>query len=101
MRVYIAPFVYLAVMLGIFLFAPEERRSETQQRIRRDINFYLASELAIVLMAMVALWLYRSRWVYWFGWPAWVVTLILIGISVARVFRTEEPEPPSAFDDKA
>lgn len=100
MRVYIAPFVYLAVMLGIFLFAPEERRSETQQRIRRDINFYLTMELVIVGLAMIGLSLYRSRWLLWFGWPAWIIALALIGISVSRVFRTEEPEPPSAFEDQ-
>ncbi len=96
-QTWLAPFVFAAVILGIYLYGPEERREQIQKRIRTDLNFYLSSDLVLVaaaLLDMVFLW--RARWA---DWTVWILLAVLLGVGVRRVMAEPPPPPPSAFDE--
>ena len=59
-QTWVIPFVFLAVMLAVWLFAPEARRDEIHERIMRDINYYLICELVLILAGMIALIYFRN-----------------------------------------
>jgi hypothetical protein len=90
-QTWLVPFIYLAVVLGLYLFGPQERRSELQLRVRGDLNFYLLCDIILVPLAIWATLDWRHRWIDYF---TWAVMLVLLVISVRRMFAVPEPTEP-------
>jgi hypothetical protein len=95
---WVIPFILLAVVLAIYLFAPAERRAAVQQRIRDDINFHIIADLILVLLAIVSTLFSRHPWL---RGVAWVALVTAIAACVARIFARKPAVPQSAFDDPA
>jgi hypothetical protein len=92
---WVIPFIFLAVVLAIYLFAPAERRAALQQRIRDDINFHLIADLVLVLLAIASTLLDRQPWL---RAVAWLVLIVAIAAGVRRIFARQPTAPPTAFD---
>ena len=91
---WLPPFVYLAFVLGVCLFGPEERRPELQARVKNDINYYLSVALVVIVFSILASMTYRS---YFMAAVAWIAAVVAIFISQRRLFAPTEPPPPEAF----
>jgi cobalamin synthase len=95
---WLAPFMLLAVLLAIYLYAPAARREALQKRIREDINFHLIADLILVVFAVSSTLLYRQGWL---RYATWVALAMAVVACTRRVFAQPPPPPPSAFDDDA
>src|SRR5262245_21727212 len=93
MFVYLAPFLYIASMLAVYLYAPEERRVVAQKNIRTEPNFYL---ICGVILTFLSIFGYRSAYYgsWWLAALTWLVAIIMIVVSARKAL-----EPPPA-DDK-
>lgn len=101
--IWLAPFIYLGVLVSLYLYAPREKRADIQKRMKTHINLLLGLALVIVILAVTA-------YVKAYGgprtsptmltWVTWIALVGGVGYAVFMAFTPEAPAPPSAFDDK-
>jgi hypothetical protein len=90
-QTWVIPFLFLSVMLGLYLFFPEQHRARVQAAIRRELNYLLIAELILIALAIPStLW---SRAI-WLRLIVWLVFLVVTGVCVRRVLAP----PPSEED---
>ncbi len=93
MQTWIVPFIYLAVMLGIYLFGPRDRRATIQEAARGDLNYYILCDLALVALSIVATLTYRPVWL---DYVAWGALAVLGGLSARKIWQGKpDSEIPS------
>ncbi|MGI8907571.1 MAG: hypothetical protein ACR2IE_13895 [Candidatus Sumerlaeaceae bacterium] len=94
-QTWLVPFIYVAVMLALYLFAPRARRATVQQRMRTDPNFYLVANISLIPLAIWATLDPRQRWI---DYLSWALLLVLVIVSIQRALQapvsTEAEEPP-------
>jgi hypothetical protein len=95
--VYLAPFVYVAALAGIYLYAPENRREIARKNLTSRPNFYLICGLALSILAIIADRLAFQRSV-WLAILVWVGTIALIWLSARRALESK-PDTPSEDPD--
>ena len=101
--VWLAPFIYLGVLLSLYLSAPSMKNPEIQTRIKKRINTLLGLALLIIVLAVLA---YLKA----YGGPrtgpttlAWVTWVALVGALSYSAYVSFSPEPetpPSARDNQ-
>src|SRR5436190_325702 len=77
MQSWIVPFVYAALVLGLYLLFPEQKRPMIQKRIRHEINYYIIADLILIALAIVSTLAYRQHWLKWLTWGALVIATYL------------------------
>jgi hypothetical protein len=92
-QTWLVPFIYLAVVLGVYLFAPEANRAKTQQRMRADINFFLICDILLIPLAIGATLDWRHRYIDYIAW------ILLIGLLVISIRRALSEPPPVEPDE--
>ncbi len=93
MKTLVVPFIYVALVLGIFLFGPQERRTQIQAAARRELNFYIICDLVLVALTIAATLTYRQIWI---DYAAWGALVILGGVSARKLWRgSTAAESPS------
>ena len=101
--VWLAPFVYLGVVLSLYLSAPSLKKPDVQKRMKTQINTLLGLALVMVVLAVTA---YMQAYggprtgpttLAWVTWIALVATLIF---AATISFSAEPPAPPSAFENQ-
>ena len=73
MQSWIIPFIYIAVILGVYLLSPENNRAMIQKRIRRDLDFYIVADLILIVLAISSTLAYRQHWLQWISIAALIV----------------------------
>lgn len=87
-QTWVIPFLFLTVILGLYLFAPEQRRGQVQTSIRRQINYLLTAELILIALAIPStIW---SR-VLVLRFLAWLAFLAVTAVCVRKILAP----PPS------
>lgn len=91
-----APFVVLAVVAFLYLYAARGRRAGTRRTMKNDINFYLVVILATAIVSTIAgLRLEKD----WLDVAAWLIAAVAVGASVWRFLVTSD-DAPAIKDDK-
>jgi hypothetical protein len=92
-QTWVIPFLFLSVMLGLYLFFPEQHRTRVQATIRRELNFLLIAELILITLAIPSTMWSRA---FWLRLIAWLVFLVVIAVCVRRVLAP----PPLEDEDR-
>ena len=101
--IWLAPFVYLGVLLSLYLYAPADKRSDVQLRMKTHINTLLGLALVIVVLAVTA---YMKAYggprtgPTTLAWVTWIALVAALGFAAFISFSAPPPVPPSAFDDQ-
>lgn len=90
-QTWLTPFIYLAILLGVYLFAPQERRADVQHRMRTDPNFYMICDIVLMPLAIWATLDWRHHWIDYF---CWVLMVVLLVISIPRALKPPAPVEP-------
>lgn len=98
MQTWIIPFIYAAIILGIYLLSPETQRPALQRRIRRDINFYMITDIVLVAFSIISTLAYTQHWLKWITWGAFVVTMY---ISIRKAVTKDARETRAEQRDEA
>lgn len=92
MHTWLVPFIYIAAIMAIYLFAPSSRRTGIQRKIRAYPNFYLISDIVLIAISIPATLLYRQVWL---DYVAWGLLIVLLGLSIMRIFKADDPVAPA------
>ena len=93
-QTWLVPFFYLAIMLGIYLFAPQDKRADVQKRMRTEPNLYLICDIVLVFLAIPATLDWRHRWIDYLTWLTLVITLLISVPSALKDSTPAEPDEP-------
>jgi hypothetical protein len=92
MRTWIVPFIFVAFWMGVYLFAPEERRGAIQSRMKLMINNLLGTELLLIVLSIMDTVFFRQNWIGWLSWITLAVSIVVLGKQVLA------SEPPPSDD---
>lgn len=95
MQTWLVPFVYVAVILAVYLFAPGSRRALVQKKMRTEPNLYLISGIVLVVFANVAT---LTRGIIWIDYFTWVLMVVLLAVSIMYALKPR-PEPVHQDED--
>jgi hypothetical protein len=91
-QTWVVPFIFLALLLGIYLLTPPEHAPRIRAKILGELNFFLALELVLIVLAIAASVTFRRVWI---DWLAWLALAAAVGVSLKRLFGA----PPVNKDD--
>ena len=97
MLTWAVPWVYLAVVGGLYLFVGESRAG-ARTWLRANINTWLALTIVLVMLGIGGTVFFRAQWLQVLAWFAGVAA---IAWTVYQALRGQEEVPASPpFDEK-
>jgi len=91
-QTWLVPFIYLAIVMAVYLFAPTGRRPQVQAHLRRDPNFYMILDIILVAVAIPATLLWRQHFL---DYAAWGLLVVFAVISIPRILAAKLPTTPT------
>lgn len=89
---WVIPLIFLAAMMGVYLFTPEESRNRIRDRMKVLINELLIAELILIFPSLLAYVFWRQHWM---RYVPWLLLIAAIVYCVRKIFEKSD-EPPTA-----
>lgn len=71
MQTWVVPFIFLSLLLGVYLFTPEEYSAPVRERLlKHHLNLFLICELVLVVLSIAATLTVRRMWIDYLAWTA-------------------------------
>ncbi|AXA35092.1 MAG: hypothetical protein D6691_07875 [Candidatus Hydrogenedentota bacterium] len=84
------PWVYVALMIAVYVFAGQRGASDIQNHIRSELQRYLIVAVFLVLVGLAPVIFWRWRWLTWASWFIFAVAVLQ---SAAWIRRGRKNEP--------